>query len=327
MSVFWTLYAFFFAVPFPMILYYPIYYGGGGLRGVSTLSSPYWALAYLAGSLVLWSWLLIRYFRLWILRPIHEERALRQLAREGIPREAEVVASKTLEKKVQGFPEIQVMLEFENISGTPIRETAAVVDMRPQLNRFVVGQHVRLRLSKKLTKAPLIAFVDSEFNKDKLRWGLAILGWLLLLGIVAAYYGLSYRYEHQGTGWRFLTFSHPLLICPLALLGLRWLMGGGLGKFFIGIDEAMRLKYEGYRAEARVLGAEQTGTYINEQPQVRFELKYEDLKGNTHHASFKKVVDLLDMAITRMETIPIFYLVDQPQKVAFAADLDGQTEF
>jgi hypothetical protein len=266
---------------------------------------------------------LIRYFRLWILRPIHEERALRQLAREGIPREAEVVASKTSGKKVLGFPEIQVTLRFENVSGTPIRETVPVVDMRPELKRFAVGQRVRLRLSKKLAKAPLIAFVDSEFEKDSLRWWLAILGWLLLVGIVAAYYVLSYRYEHQGTGWRFLTFFHPLLICPLALLGLRWLMGGGLGKFFLGSDEALRLKYEGYRAEARLLGAEQTGTYINEQPQVRFELEYHDRQGKTHQASFKKVVDLLNMAITQAETIPIFYLADQPQKIAFAADIDG----
>ena len=323
MSVFWALYAFFFAVPFPMILYYPIYYGGGGLRHVSTLSSPYWALAYLAVSLVLWSWLLIRYFRLWILRPIHEERALRQLVREGIPREAEVVASRTLEKKVQGFPEIQVVLEFENISGTSIRETVPIVDMRPELRRFAVGQRVRLRLSKQLSKPPLIAFVDSEFSQDKLRWGATILGWLLSVGVVVAYYVLSYQYEQQGTGWRFLTFFHPLLICPLALLGLRWLMEGGLGKFFLGSDEALRLKYEGYRAEARLLGAEQTGTYINEQPQVRFELEYKDSKGKTHRANFKKVVDLLDMAITRAETIPIFYLADQPQKVAFATDLDG----
>src|SRR3546814_15864022 len=63
-SIFWTLYAFFFAVPFPMILYYPISYGGG-TRHVSTLSNPYWALTYLAGSLVLWGFLSIRYFRLW----------------------------------------------------------------------------------------------------------------------------------------------------------------------------------------------------------------------------------------------------------------------
>ena len=321
-SIFWTLYTFFFAVPFPMILYYPISYGGG-TRHVSTLSNPYWALAYLAGSLVLWGFLSIRYFRLWVVHPLQEEQALRQLVREGVPRDADVISSKNTGKKTQGFPEIQIALQFENFSGTPIRESLPVVDMRPELGRFGVGQRVRLKLSRKWTKGPLIAFVDAEFERDKLRWWLAVLGWLLLLVAVIGYYVFSYRYEHEGTGWRFLTFFHPLLICPLALLGMQWLFGGGLGKLFTGTGDALRLKYEGYRAEARLLSVEQTGTYINEQPQVRFELEYEDRRGNTHHASFKKVVDLLDMAMTRAETIPIFYLADQPQNVAFATDLDG----
>src|SRR3546814_5976546 len=89
--------------------------------------------------------------------------------------------------------------------------------MRPELGRFGVGQRVRLKLSRKWTKGPLIALVDAEFERDKLRWWLAVLGWMLLLVAVIGYYVFSYRYEHEGTGWRFLTFFHPLLICPLAL--------------------------------------------------------------------------------------------------------------
>lgn len=65
----------------------------------------------------------------------------------------------------------------------------------------------------------------------------------------------------------------------------------------------------------------QTGTYINEHPQVRFELEYEDLHGITHRTSYKKIVDLLEMEITRAKVLPIFYLADQPQHVAFASDL------
>ncbi|MGV3761017.1 hypothetical protein [Parapedobacter sp.] len=150
---------------------------------------------------------------------------------------------------------------------------------------------------------------------------MAFLGWLLLVGAVAGYYVFSYRYEHRGTGWRFLTYYHPLVICPITLWGTRWLFSGGLSGLFSDQSDLLRLKYCGYRAEARLLGATQTGTYINEQPQVRFELEYEDANGTTHRASFKKIVSLLAMDIVRSETIPIFYLADQPQTVAFAADL------
>src|SRR5690606_28176281 len=144
----------------------------------------------------------------------------------------------------------------------------------------------------------------SEFQTDNRRQLVVILGWLALLAVVLAYYLFSYRYESQGTGWRFLTFFHPLLICPLTLLGMGWLIKGGIGKFFMGTTDAIRLKYSGYLAEARLLKAKQTGTYINEQPQVRFEVAYEDQQGVTHQVSLKKIVDLLEMDVIRAETIP-----------------------
>lgn len=322
MSIFWALYAFFFAVPFPMILYYSITYAGGGERHVFSLSSPYWALTYLVVSVVLWIWLLARYFRQWLILPARELRQMDELLKIGIIRDAEVVASKVIGKPVDGSPQLEVTLRFNNLSGVPIQETFPVVDMQPQLGRFNVGQQLRLRIDKTLAKSPVIVIDGSEFQTDTKRRILTFLGWLLLAGIIVAYYVFSYRYEHRGTGWRFLTFFHPLLICPPAIMGLRWLMDDGLSRYFMGSEDAVQLKYRGHRADARLLQAKQTGTYINEQPQVRFELEYEDLEGTTHRTTFKRIVDLLDMDITKAETIPIFYLADQPQQVAYAADLD-----
>ncbi len=322
LSVFWALYAFFFAVPFPMILYYSINYAGGG-RSVFSLSNPYLALTYLAVSLLLWTYWLVRMFRKWVLQPLRDERNTRRLAQEGVIREAQVVASKATGKLIQGHPQKEVTFRFGNLCGTPIHETFPLVDTRPNLGRFEVGKSVRLRINKDLGKLPVLAIDGSDVQKDNRRWLLSVLGWLLILVAVAAYYVLSYRYENGGTGWRFLAFYHPLLLCPLTLLGMGWIFGGGLGRLFLGTGDALRLKYGGYRAEARVLNAQQTGTYINEQPQVRFELEYEDAKGVTHRVSLKKIVSLLDMGIAKASVIPIFYLADQPQKVAFAADLES----
>lgn len=321
MSIFWALYAFFFAVPFPMILYYSINYAGGE-RHVGSLSTPYWALAYLALSLISWCWLFGQLFIKWIFQPLKEEKALKRLLKEGTLREAEVIASKKTGRMVKGNPEMEITICFDNFSQTPIRETVSIVDMRPTLRRFDVGKSMRLRISDNLTTKPILAIEGSEVEKDKQRI-IAILGWLLLIVLVIGYYVLSYHYEHQGTGWRFLTFFHPLLICPLILWGVKWLFSGALGNLFLGTRDALKLKYKGHRTEARLLGANQTGTYINEQPQIRFDLEYEDVKGVTHRASFKKVVSLLDMDITKATIIPIFYLEHQPQEVAFADDLDG----
>src|SRR5690606_6751385 len=98
----------------------------------------------------------------------------------------------------------------------------------------------------------------------------------LLLLAVAGYYVFSYYYEGNGTGWRFLTFWHPLVLCPVILHVYR----GGLSallKMFVGDPEdLLRLKYYGRKATAQVLSASQTGTYVNTQPQVWFELEYQN---------------------------------------------------
>jgi len=322
MSVFWALYAFFFAVPFPMILYYSINYAGGE-RSALSLSGPYLALTYLSVSVLLWTYWLARVFRKWVLQPLRDERRTRRLVREGMLRDAAVIASKATGKMIQGHPQLSVTLRFDNLAGTPIQETLSIVDIQPTQRRFDVGKSVRLRINRDLGTLPVLAIDGSEVQKDQGRWLLAILGWVLLLAAVVAYYLLSYHYEHGGTGWRFLVFFHPLLICPLTLLGIGWLFGGGIGKLFLGTGDVLTLKYGGHRTEARLLDAQQTGTYINEQPQVRFELEYEDVQGITHRATVKKVISLLDMGITKTPVIPIFYLANQPQKVAFAADLEG----
>lgn len=321
MSVFWALYAFFFAVPFPMILYYSINYAGGD-RHAGSLSSPYWALAYFFVSVVLWGWLLSRLFFQWVIKPLKEERVSKRLLREGIARNAEILASKKTGKVMEGHPEMEITFRFDNLSHTPIHETVTVVDMRPELHRFNTGQSLHLRVSNDLKTTPIFAIEGSEVEWRGWRWLATILGWLLLTGLVIGYYMLSYQYENQGTGWRFLTFFHPLFICPFTILGIVWLFSGGLGSLFLGNRDALELKYRGYRADARLLDAKQTGTYINEQPQVRFELEYKDRRGGTHQATIKKVVNLLDMGVTKATTIPIFYLENQPKKIAFYEELN-----
>src|SRR5439155_17483096 len=125
----------------------------------------------------------------------------------------------------------------------------------------------------------------------------------------------SYMLENHGRGWRFMAFYHPLVLCPLILLVSRIGLGKLL-KLFIGSPEnVLQLKYYGLRTDAQIVSAEQTGTYINEQPQVRFELRYQDNLGKTHTASLKKIVPLLDLGMTKQEFVPVFYLKENPQQV------------
>src|SRR3546814_18510324 len=65
---------------------------------------------------------------------------------------------------------------------------------------------------------------------------LLVLCWLLLVLAVAGYYAFSYWYESSGSGWRFLTFWHPLVLCAAILL---FTQGGiySLLKLFVRSEE------------------------------------------------------------------------------------------
>lgn len=293
---------------------------------MSMLNSPYVALAFLAASVILWALLLGKLYKRWFILPVAEQRQSAELQRAGVVRDAEVLACRTTGKAVGEAQPVEVTLQFDNLSGTPIRETVRLVDSRASEGRFTIGRKLRLRIDKTLSRNPVAALEGSVVDISRTRTFRAAVGWLLIAAIVVGYYIFSYQYESRGAGWRFLTFYHPLLLCPLILIFLQRFSGGGLTRYLTGGKKLLQLKYRGYRTDARLREAKQTGTYINEQPEVRFQLEYEDMKGAAHLVSYKKIVDLLEMDIVRAKTIPVFYLADEPHTIAFAVDLIGEDE-
>jgi len=317
MSTFWKLYMLFFAVPFPMILYYPIVGGGTG-----TGSSPWLALTILGLSVILWSTVLIKLFGQWILFPVSLKSNVESLLREGALVDAEILKVKKGKPVAPDTENLQLTVRMENFSGTPIQADIVFNDSKPHQNLHEVGKIIRLRVDRTLSRIPYLIPDGSYVSHKKARLVLLVGAWLLVLALIVGYYVFSYQLENKGTGWRFITFWHPLVICPASILFFFF----GLFRFietFGGLPKnILRIKFYGKQAVARILSAEQTGTYINEQPQVRFELEYTDGNGQVHQVSLKKIVNLLDVAITREKTISIFYLEEDPQQVAFAADLE-----
>lgn len=154
---------------------------------------------------------------------------------------------------------------------------------------------------------------------DKKGYFTRLLGWALTAGAVAGYYVFSYNLESNGTGWRFLTFWHPLLIIPLGTLFYSFVFSqvlNILGNIMGGISPSDReLEERGIETQASVVSARQTGVYVNNQPQVLFELEFKDEKGTTHHVKYKRIVSLLNLGIASQSTLPIRYLPENPQKI------------
>ena len=315
MRTFWKLYMLFFAIPFPMIIYYP-------LSGMATSTKPWWAMMLLILSVVLWSVVLIKLYKQWVAYPIKAKSTIESLLRDGSIKNAEILSVRKVKSRKEDMNELELRTRMLNFSGTPILVDLHISDSQPYQRRYEIGKSLRLRIDKDLKGYPYLVPEGSHVTLETGRLMWRVVAWLFVFALIIGYYIFSYQLENKGTGWRFLAFWHPLIICPLSLLFFFFGIMGFIGKVSGLPKDTLRVKFHGKKAMATIIRAEQTGTYINEQPQVRFELEYLDAKGQTHQVSLKKIVNLLDVGITREKTIPIFYLEDDPQQVAFASDLE-----
>ncbi|SKA21306.1 hypothetical protein SAMN04488128_1021613 [Chitinophaga eiseniae] len=315
-SYFWVVYMLFFAIPFPMLIYY------NTREGLSD-TNPYLAITWLALSVILWTILALRWFHNWILLPFKMKRNMDYLLREGERREARVVESKDGKQLKHYMITKGMTVSLRNFVGTPITEKLELVDTKPGEMRYEKGRVIYLMIDKTLKLRPYLTVDTAQADVKAGRMLVTVLLWLGIVAAIVWYYYFSYNLENDGYGWRFMKFYHPLVLCPVILFATRFGLGALL-KLFSGGDPGtlLRIKYYGIQTMAEVVSASQTGTYINEQPQVKFELRYKDEYGKTYNAELKKIVSLIDLGMTRQETVSIFYLKDKPSEVAFADDLD-----
>lgn len=239
---------------------------------------------------------------------------MQSILADGEPRSALIEQAEQTGVQVRGFAQWKLQLSFKNLSGTPVREQMLVVDSKPQLHRFEVGRHIDARLGRTPGAFPNIVLdgAQPELNVASLwRRGIdAALG----IATVAAAYAWAYQLQSEGLGWTFLSFGHPLLVCPLVLcgyaLGLRL-----LGRLLHADARGDALKYRGIGVEARVLKVRQTGTHLNEQPQVEFQLEYIDREGNVQQARVRRFIPLIELANIPREHVTLLYDPDDRSNV------------
>lgn len=315
---FWILYALFFAIPFPMFIYYMT-----GYRNGEAGTNPWLALIFLATAIVLWLVLLTGWFRKWVLFTFSMQRNIRRLLKDGIVKEARIVKSRELISASREFTTREIVCNLRNFSSTEITQTLVINDSQPALHRYEEGKTIRLRIDEKLKAVPYVIPDGVQVSINKGRIVLLSFVWLLVVIAVAGYFIYSYQLENNGTGWRFLKFYHPLVLVPLILI----FTGFGFRKLLQMLgntpEKDLQFKYYGLRTDAEIISASQTGTYINEQPQIRFELRYRDNLGASQTATLKKIVPLIDLGSVKQSTVPIFYLKDKPGQVIFASDIEG----
>jgi hypothetical protein len=319
LSIFWILYMLFFAIPFPMLLYYNI--KSDNMPNLME-SSPLFALSLVAVSILLWIILLIGYYRKWVIRTFSIKKNIEKLKTTGEPREAKIIEAAKVSKSNAAYDTYELTLQFKNLVSSEIRQKTAVNDSKPYERRYEVGKTVGILINKEVNKIPYFIFASTEVSIKKSYIALVNLGWLAFTSIVIGYFIYSYQSENEGMGWRFMSLGHPILICAAVLLFYRFLGTFIFNKFLGKPDKSFLIKFKGVKATARLIKASQTGTYINEQPMINFELEFTDQHHQKYRANLKKIVNLLDLDITKQEHVSIFYLKEDPDKIAFEKDLN-----
>lgn len=317
--VFGALYMLFFAIPFPMLIYYSV----NSEFDVNTLKNqnPWLALSILALSIVFWLIVLMGYFYKWILQIFISKRNIERLKTKGISREGKILSAVKTSKPDEKFHTYELELLFKNLTDTEITNKTIITDAKPHQHRFEAGKKINLILNREAKEAPYFIIATTEVGINVAKVLGIILGWLFFVAAVVGYYIYSYRTESYGMGWRFISFGHPLIVCPMVLLFFRYLLKFIYSKL-TGLNSGSSLiKFKGMKTWAKLIKVSETGTYINDQPMIRFDLEYTDNKHHVHRNSLKKVVGLLELDLTKQEQIEIFYLPENPNQIAFASDL------
>lgn len=307
---FWGAFLLFFALPFPCILYF----GADGSIPHAVRSAPWLALALLATSLTPWLTLLYAFLHYLMLAPLRAIHRVRDILAHGEPRNARVEHAEQTGVHVRGFAQWKLQLSFDNLSGTPITDPLVLVDSKPHLQRFAVGKELEARISRSPGVFPNLVLAGAAPEVDVASLCRRAAAGLLGVAVVVMAYVLCWRLQNEGQGWTFLSLGHPLLVCPLVLCayvgGLR-LLGRALQMDARG--EA--LKYRGVGVRADVLAVRQTGTYINEQPQLEFQLQFTDRDGAVHQVSVRRIVSLLDLATVPRDAVTLLYDPDDRTNV------------
>lgn len=317
---FWILFFLYFIFVHPAIIYYGTDFQDVNLSRVN----PKESFVYLALSVVLWSSIFGFSFYLLMKYSFIKQKNISQIIKTGVRLPARIIEVRPLTSVNKKIESKTVLLEFDNLEGERVWQKMDINDSRPLESRFEVGKTLYLRVDENLKRSPFFVLEDIRTKINLIPY----IVWIVFLLGVLYYYNYSYDLENAGYGWRFLSFSHPLISSAGFLIlfsGIFYLIFKFLilKKLNIG-KESVILKFRGLKAYAKIIRAEQTGTYINEQPEIQFDIEFTDYTGNMHRTKIRKIVSLVDVGSVKLETEKeIFYDKRNPDSVMFEEDINS----
>lgn len=299
---FWFRYALFFVYVFPLFFSYIGMWGW----------EAWGATVSLIVGLIGWIWFAKAQYKQYITAPDTLFKEVQQLQRNGKPVDAEITEVLSKQETKEGYVMTEIMVSFPNLVGTPISSSIDLYDSKPHLNRYEVGKKLPLRLNTQHGgQLPWITG-DGEIVKEK-----SLKRWLYLFTIIYAIvvFIINHIIFSDGKGWRWLSLFHPWVLIPFwgfFVMKFTSKTLDGIESGFSG-DNINELLLHGVETVGKITKANQTGRFINEQPEMKFNINYTDKNGQTHYVKKKKIVLLSDMHRYRLGEVKLLYLPSNPQ--------------
>lgn len=306
MIYFWSLFMYVMTFGLPFV----IYYASGMWKDNEPGQSAGMAFFFLGLGCLLWIVLFFTFAKKFLFSQFKKKAKGAQLLAEGKKVQGTILSRQVLGSRNNG-DFLLLEIEFTNLADAVVTTRLDLLDTEPQLMRFEKGHSIPLIIDP-APEDPSVMIMGKGF-----KWNRAVLvvvstGLLLIGSAAAALLLFGYLYESRGYGWRYLHFWHPFILVPLIgifELGLFIMIFNKL----LGKRGSGRLTVYGQSAEASIVSAARTGLTINDQPQVKVTVAFEDTRGRACQASFKKIVDLLDLhTFTAGSKIKILYDAGNP---------------
>ena len=303
---FWQWYMFFFLYIFPLFFSYVGEWSWGAWPATISL---------LMG-LIGWIFFITVQFRQYVLKPKRLLKEAQELQRSGKIVEAKIKEIITKKETKEGSFITEILVTFPNLVGSEITTTFDFIDSKPQQKRYEVGKKLPLRLNtQKRAEIPWILGEGDYFaTQSKKRW----LFLFSFLYAVAVFIG-NYMFFNDGNGWRWVSPWHPWVWTPYFGLLIELFINKFLSRLGGGLNHKnlYELFLHGLETKGYITKVAQTGTYINEQPEMRININYTDKDGKTHYIEKKIVVLLSDMHAYQVGEVKLLYLPDKPDIIEF----------
>ena len=248
-------------------------------------------------------------FKMLILSSLFKMRDLHQL-KQGLLRTGTIVSSHSVsstDKKTQ----LEIEVEFENLSRTLITQTLRFYDHRPLEHRFQVGKQIELRLNSNLSSKQWV--FPNQIHKVSLNLGSLFFKLVFLGGYLYGGYSL-FLWIWTLTGGQFDPKVNDQLRSAghLELLGV-YVLTMILARFFVtsGMSsQSIRLLIrKGIRTSANIVKYEKTGTRINDDPVIRFIYQFQDQNGNMITGKTTQIIDEMQIGqLYFLKTKKVLYL-------------------